>query len=86
MKKQEVLIRTDNTSTIALSKKVIFHGRSKIIHAQFHFILECVENEKVIVEHVSGDKQRADPITKALAQIRFMKMRALLGVQEVTST
>ncbi|KAJ9554040.1 hypothetical protein OSB04_018085 [Centaurea solstitialis] len=34
----------------------------------------------VVVEHVSGDKQRADALTKALARIRFKEMRSLLGV------
>ena len=67
MKKQKVLIRIDNKSAIALSKNPVFHGRSKHIHTRFHFIRERVENEQVIVEHVSGDKQRADPLTKALA-------------------
>ncbi|KAJ9546687.1 hypothetical protein OSB04_019230 [Centaurea solstitialis] len=79
LEKQKVLIRVDNKSTIALSKNPVFHGRSKHIHTRYHFIRECVENEQVVVEHVSGDKQRADALTKALARIRFMEMRSLLG-------
>ncbi|GJU00576.1 uncharacterized mitochondrial protein-like protein [Tanacetum coccineum] len=31
-------------------------------------LTEVIENEHVIVEHVSGDNQRADPLTRALAR------------------
>nr|GEX23828.1 zinc finger, CCHC-type [Tanacetum cinerariifolium] len=69
LKRQKVIIRVDNKSAIALSKNPVFHGRSKHIHTRYHFIRECVENEQVIVEHVSGENQRVDPLTKALARI-----------------
>ncbi|GJU20044.1 uncharacterized mitochondrial protein-like protein [Tanacetum coccineum] len=84
LERQKVIIRVDNKSAIALSKNPVFHGRH--IHTRYHFIRECVENEQVIVEHVSGENQRADPLTKALARIRFKEMRSLLGVQELPSS
>nr|GEU62832.1 uncharacterized mitochondrial protein AtMg00810-like [Tanacetum cinerariifolium] len=86
LERQKVIIRVDNKSAIALSKNPVFHGRSKHIHTRYHFIRECVENEQVIVEHVSGENQRANPLTKALARIRFKEMRSLLGVQELPSS
>ncbi|GKB49627.1 hypothetical protein Tco_0900380 [Tanacetum coccineum] len=49
-------------------------------------LAEVMENEQVIVEHVSRENQRADPLTKALAHIRFKEMRSLLGVQELPSS
>ncbi|GJS59773.1 uncharacterized mitochondrial protein-like protein [Tanacetum coccineum] len=82
LERQKVIIRVDNKLAIALSKNPILHGRSKHIHNRHHFIRECVENEQVIVEHVSGENQRADLLAKALARIRFKEMRFLLGVQE----
>nr|GFB64255.1 hypothetical protein [Tanacetum cinerariifolium] len=45
---------------------------------------EVIKNEQVIVEHVSGENQRVDMLTKALACIRLKEMRSLLGVQELT--
>ncbi|GKE33506.1 hypothetical protein Tco_1452828, partial [Tanacetum coccineum] len=45
-----------------------------------------LERQKVIVEHVSGENQRANLLTKALARIRFKEMRSLLGVQELPSS
>nr|GEW92689.1 zinc finger, CCHC-type [Tanacetum cinerariifolium] len=79
LERQKVIIQVDNKSEIALSKNSVFHGRRKHIHTRYHFICECVENEQVIVEHVSEENQRADPLTKALARIRFKEMRSLLG-------
>ncbi|GJY80488.1 uncharacterized mitochondrial protein-like protein [Tanacetum coccineum] len=49
-------------------------------------LTEVMENEQVIVEHVSGENQRADSLTKALARIRFKEMRSLLSVQELPSS
>ncbi|KAJ9542022.1 hypothetical protein OSB04_028528 [Centaurea solstitialis] len=71
LKEQKVLIRIDNKSTIALSKNPVFHRRRKHIHTRFHFIRERVENEQVEVEHVAGDSQVADSLTKALARVRL---------------
>ncbi|KAK1431599.1 hypothetical protein QVD17_08069 [Tagetes erecta] len=82
--KERVLIRVDNSSAIALTKNPVFHGRSKHIHTRFHFISECVEDDKVEVEHVSGDKQKADILTKPLGRIKFKEMRSLIGVEDVS--
>ncbi|GKE60777.1 hypothetical protein Tco_1511144, partial [Tanacetum coccineum] len=41
-------------------------------------LAEVTRNEHVIVEHIYGGNQRADPLTKALARIRFKEMRLLL--------
>lgn len=78
---QKILIWVDNKSAIALMKNPVFHGRSKHIDTRYHFIRECVENELVEIEYVSGDKQRADILTKALARVKFMEMRGLLGME-----
>nr|GEW07361.1 uncharacterized mitochondrial protein AtMg00810-like [Tanacetum cinerariifolium] len=86
LERQKVIIRVDNKSAIALSKNSVFYERSKHIHTRYHFIRECVKNEQVIVEHVSGENQRADTLMKALARIRFKEMISLLGVQELPSS
>lgn len=72
----------DNKSAISLTKNPVFHGRSKHIHRRYHFIRECVERGQVDVEHVSGEKQKADILTKGLGKIRFKEMREYIGVQE----
>ena len=52
----------------------MFYGRSKNIDILFHLIRECVECGDIIVKHVSGEKQRADGLAKALATIKFEKI------------
>ena len=81
---ERVKIRVDNKSAIALTKNPVFHGRSKHIHRRYHFIRECVENGQVEVEHVLGVRQKAYILTKALGKIKFLEMRDLIGVQEVS--
>ncbi|GJR23326.1 retrotransposon protein, putative, ty1-copia subclass [Tanacetum coccineum] len=49
-------------------------------------LAEVTGNEQVIVEHVFRENQKADPLTKALARIRFKEMISLLGVQELPSS
>ena len=80
----KTVIRIDNKSAIALTKNPGFHGRSKHIHTRFHFIRECIEGGLIEVEHIPGDKQKADILTKALGRNKFKEMRDLLGVCDVS--
>lgn len=75
---ESVTIRINNQSAIALTKNPVFHGRRKHIHRRYHFIRECVENGQVSVEHVAGEKQKADILTKALGRIKFKEMRSFI--------
>nr|GEZ81361.1 ribonuclease H-like domain, reverse transcriptase, RNA-dependent DNA polymerase [Tanacetum cinerariifolium] len=61
-------------ASIALVRNPVFHERSKHIDICYHFICECVENGHINVEHVSGELQRADILTKALPRLKFVTM------------
>ncbi|KAK1409297.1 hypothetical protein QVD17_35823 [Tagetes erecta] len=80
---QNVKLLVDNESAIALIKNPVNHKRSKHIDTKYYFIRECVEREQVSVEHVRGDKQKADGFTKALPRVKFEEMRSLIGVKNV---
>ena len=41
----------DNISSIALSKNLVFHGRSKHIEIRYHFITELVENGDIKMKY-----------------------------------
>ncbi|KAL7608522.1 hypothetical protein Lser_V15G11935 [Lactuca serriola] len=41
---------------------------------------ESVRMKQIDVKHISGEEQRADPLTKALPRPKFLEMRDLLGV------
>ncbi|GJR35223.1 zinc finger, CCHC-type containing protein [Tanacetum coccineum] len=80
---KRITLKVDNISAIALVRNPVFHGRSKHIDIRYHFIRECVENGHINVEHVSGELQRADILTKALPRLKFVTMRQMLGVQDL---
>nr|GEY20985.1 zinc finger, CCHC-type [Tanacetum cinerariifolium] len=80
---EKIIIYVDNKSAIALMINPVFHRRSKYIDTKYHFIRECVEKEDLTVEHISGEQQRADILTKALPRIRFVTMRQILGVKNL---
>nr|GEY65216.1 zinc finger, CCHC-type [Tanacetum cinerariifolium] len=80
---ERITLKVDNISAIALIKNLVFHGKSKHIDIRYHFIHECVENGHINVEHVSGELQRADILTKALPRLKFVTMRQMLGVQDL---
>ena len=42
-----------------------------------------MENEQIEVEHVPGEEQQADILTKLLARIKYKEMRSLIGVEEI---
>lgn len=84
-KQETVVIKVDNRSALALMKDPVFHGRSKHIETKYYYIRDCIERDKIQVEFVSGNQQRADILTKALPRMKFSEMRCILGVAELKS-
>lgn len=74
------ILKVDNKSAIALSKNPVHHDRSKHIQTRFHFIRECVDAGKIIIEYASSVEQLADLLTKPLGRQRFQELRELVGV------
>lgn len=83
---EKVIIRINNKSAIELTKNHVFHGRSKHIHIRYHFTHNCVENEQVEVEYVPSEEQKADILTKPLAQTNFKEMKSLIGIKDVSNS
>ena len=78
-----VRMLVDNKSAIALMRNPVFHGRSKHIDTRFHFIGECVEEGKIMVDFIRTEEQRADPLTKALPTVKLATIRHLIGVRDL---
>nr|GEY31810.1 ribonuclease H-like domain, reverse transcriptase, RNA-dependent DNA polymerase [Tanacetum cinerariifolium] len=81
---EKVTIQVDIKSAIALMKNPVFHGRSKHIDTKYHFIRECVEREDIQVDFVSREYQKADILTKVLPKIKFLTMRQLIGLKDLS--
>ncbi|KAG5862373.1 hypothetical protein JTB14_002955 [Gonioctena quinquepunctata] len=74
-------LRVDNASAIKLAKNSEFHKRSKHIEMRYHFVREKCQEGVIKIEHIDGQKQIADIMTKPLPRIRFEMLRNLLVIR-----
>ena len=80
-----IVIQEDNQGATAMSKNPVFHGRTKQIDIQYHFIREAVVNGTIELEYCNSENMVADIFTKALSKPRFEKLRACLGLEPLFS-
>jgi len=58
---------TDSDSARKLAENQEFHKRTKHIDIAYHFIRECIRDNKVIVVHIKTSEQIADGLTKGIS-------------------
>ena len=75
------IIWCDNQSAGSLASNPVFHGRTKHIELDAHYIREQVIANKVKVQYVPTEYQKADIFTKALSASKFEPLREKLTVQ-----
>lgn len=61
----------------------MFHDCSKHIDVRYHYIRECIEEDRVQLESIGTTEQLADMLTKALGKEHFCKLRSMIGVIDV---
>jgi hypothetical protein len=76
-------IRVDNMSAIALAKNLVFHDRSKHIDIRYHYIRECVERGRIVIDYIATEVQLGDILTKALGRVHFQGLHARIGVKDL---
>jgi hypothetical protein len=74
------LIWCDNTSALTLASNLVFHGRTKNIKVDYHFIREKVVHGDLELQFISTDDQLVDVFTKALPSPRFHRLCSKLLV------
>jgi hypothetical protein len=77
---ESVLLNCDNQSTLELLKHPIASVRSKHIDVVHHFARERVMRGEVVFQYCATEDMVADCLTKALAAVKFNKLRAIMGV------
>jgi len=60
-------ILTDSEAALKLANNPEFHKRTKHIDITYHFIRECIRDNKVIVVHIKTSEQIADGLTKCIS-------------------
>jgi hypothetical protein len=74
----------DNLGTTYLSANPRFHGRTKHIEVNFHFVREQVANKELQIRFLSTKDQLADGLTRPLSQTLFRNYRFYLNNNRVT--
>jgi hypothetical protein len=77
------VLKVDNKSAIDLSKNPVHHDRSKHIEVKYHYIRECVEGGKIVLEQISTRDQLADIMTKPLGRVLFQELRDRVGIVNI---
>ena len=70
----------DNTSAINIFKNPVQHSRAKHIDIRYHFIIDLVESNVLILKFVETRKQLVDIFAKALDFVKFEFLRKALGI------
>lgn len=78
-------IYCDNLGATHYSTNPVFHSRMKHLALAFHFVREQVQLGTIRVQHISGDDQPADALTKPLPKSRFYALLAKIGLSKRTS-
>ncbi|PKU70877.1 Retrovirus-related Pol polyprotein from transposon TNT 1-94 [Dendrobium catenatum] len=68
-------IYCDNTSAMAIAKNLVFHGRTKHIEIDYHFIRQQISSGNIQLAHISSKDQIADILTKPFSIARFHELR-----------
>ena len=74
-----ITLKCDNTSAIDISHHSIVSERSKHIDIHYHYIRECLLNQKFTLEYVGTSDNLADVFTKALDAVKHEKFTQSLG-------
>jgi hypothetical protein len=74
------VLYVDNLSAVKLVKNPVFHKRSKHIDVRYYFVREKYEEGLINVEHIAGELQEADILTKPLVKFRHNKLCELIGL------
>lgn len=67
----KTVIWCDNKSAIALAENPVFHGRTKHIEIDIHFLRDLIKKGQVEIKYIPGRRQVANIMTKALPYESF---------------
>jgi len=61
----------DNSSSVSISKELVFHSCSKHIKIKFHFIRELQQSKEVLLDHYTFEDQLTNIFNKSPSKKRF---------------
>ena len=66
-----VTLYSDSTTALAYAKDPKYHGKSKHIEINYHFIRDTVARGEVVMKHISTGSMVVNPLTKPIARDVF---------------
>ena len=75
-----VKIDEDNSGVMSIAKHGNFTKNSKHIEVHYHYVHECLKENKINILKVSTDENTADIFTKALCREKFERFRSWMNV------
>jgi len=70
----------DNQSAVLLAHNPVLHARTKHMEIDLFFVREKVLAKQLTVQHIPGDDQWADILTKPVSTAKFLSLRLKLNV------
>lgn len=77
---KNVPIFCDSNNATTNTQNLVLHTRCKHVDVRNHFIRDYVEKKDIRMEKIHTDIQRADILTKSLADARFHNLSVELGL------
>ena len=71
----------DNQGSIFIASNPVTKKDSKHIDIRYHYIREVINRQLAVVYFIDGDDNPTDLLTKNLGSVKFLKFRALLGLE-----
>ena len=75
-----ITICGDNQGSLFIGSNPVQEKQTKHIDIHYHYIHECIENDKVSIVFIPGTDNPADMFTKNLDRVKFKKFHEHLGL------
>ena len=66
-----VTVHCDSMTALAYAKDSKYHGKTKYIDIQYHYIRDMVAHNAVVLKHIPTSLMIADPLTKPIGRDAF---------------
>ena len=76
-----VLLYCDNRGAVNLTKNSVYHGRTKHIDIQHHFVREAVSLGHVLIENMDTSNMIADYLTKTVNKSKHEMCFRAMGLK-----
>ena len=78
---ETLVVNVDNQGAIGLAKNPVSHNKTKHIDIKYHFVRECVLNNKIRLEYVPSEFNVADLMTKPTSKVKLSQFKkTMFGV------